>query len=354
MTGRFSGGIVNSKMSGVPLIECHEIEQLHPCIYFDDPKVPCSLYCYAKPLMNLRKASSTHVHKATKRKGLIRLGTYIEVLPEMYDQFKAGRGKWSCCGEEWHRVDFPTRRYFMITRGLLDLSFYGKVNADPLSVNIQVSTDIDSETQVLVPDMEKLAELAKLNKVLFRFKSHMGNAHLWADVVRRLELSVGRVMETPIRSRVMETKLLAGHFAYGKQTALEKVGWKTGDFMRCNTACKDCFKENGFLACAVTPGMMARLTDIRRPDPPRHTYDLHAIKWRVESTRALTELGGEASVQDVYAWFQKNHPELEVGKPGWRFKVRAGLNGAGDRVARGRWRLSEEQALKHVMTQALQ
>lgn len=323
----------NLKMAGVALHSCPEVEQLEPCSFFGAGLCPS---CYAEPLLKLRKATSRHVHKRTPKGGLIRLGTYIEVLPEHYNSFKAGQGTWRCCGAAWSRADFPTRRFFLITRGLSPVDFYERVAADPYCVNIQVSVDI-LDGNVTVPDEYRLGELARIPKVLFRAKTTGQNARLWAPLFDRLEVALGRVMETPLRSRVLETKLEDGAFAYGKRTLLEQAGWDTPAFMRCNTACADCHKENGFLACAVAPAMMARLSVLSRPAPPRHTFTLHHIKWADEARRMLGDLGGSATVQQAYAWFAEHHPELVVGKPNWRFKVRVALQRVATRTDGRTW-----------------
>ncbi len=39
--------------------------------------------CYAFQDYPMRKQTSRHVHKKTPKKGLIRLGTYVEVTPEL-------------------------------------------------------------------------------------------------------------------------------------------------------------------------------------------------------------------------------------------------------------------------------
>lgn len=325
----------NLKMAGVALHPCPEVEQLEACSFFGKGLCPS---CYAEPLLKLRKATTKHVHKHTPKKGLVRLGTYIEILPHHYDRFKAGEGTWTCCGSTWSRPDFPTRRFFLITRGLNPTEFYERIAADPYCVNIQVSVDILPDGGV-VPDEERLAEYARIPKVLFRAKSTPLNAWAWAPLFDRLQVTVGRVMETPLRSRVLETKLEDGAFAYGRKTLLEDAGWDSPSFMRCNTACKDCHKENGVLACAVTPNMMARLPDLQRPAPPRHTYTLHHLAWSDEARRMLAELGGSATVREAYAWFETHHPELIVGKPNWQFKVRTAIQRVAAKGEDGKWHL---------------
>jgi hypothetical protein len=323
-------------MEGAGLEPCPEIEQLQPCVFFGSGKCP---ECYSERLFKLRKATSRHVHKATPAHGLVRLGTYIEILPPMWDSFKAGEGVWSCCGARWSRPDFRTRSYFLITRGLSPLSFYERVAADPACVNIQVSVDLwpDGTT---IPDEDRLARFALEPKVIFRAKTTPENAHLWAGLFDRLSVAVGRVMETPLRSRVMETKLLDGHFSYGRKTLLEKAGWNWRSFLRCNTACADCRKENGVTACAVRPTTLLTLGRRARSPPPRHNLTLHDIAWRAEAQRFLAERGGRGTTKEAYAWFALRFPALVVGKPSWQFKVRVALQRAGVRTEDGKgWRL---------------
>ncbi len=99
-------------MQRTRIFTCYEIEQLRPCALFGKGKCPS---CYAENLHKLRRATSRHVHKETPKHGLIRLGTYIEIQPPMWEAFKRGEGKWDCCGMIWKRHDFRTRFYFMIS-----------------------------------------------------------------------------------------------------------------------------------------------------------------------------------------------------------------------------------------------
>ncbi|MFI5418106.1 MAG: hypothetical protein ACHQ2Y_04320 [Candidatus Lutacidiplasmatales archaeon] len=320
------------------------MEQLRPCVMFGKGTCPD---CYAEPLLKLRlstsrarRAKPNHSHPSTPRHGLVRLGTYREILPDDYAAFKAGSGVWDCCGERWERPDFKTRSFFLITRGLLPLSFYETVHDDPACVNVQVSVDMDSRG-IVTPPEDRLADLAKLPKVIFRAKTRPETARVWDSLFDRLSVAVGRVMETPLRSRVLETKLQEGHFAYGRATPLERAGWDVRTFLRCNTACRDCVKENGVLACAVRPATVAALPSRARPAPPRHTLRLSQIAWADEARRFLAESGGAGTVKEAYAWFAERFPELVVGKPSWQFKVRVALQRAGIQEVRGTWHLPD-------------
>lgn len=299
----------------------------------------------------MRKQVSRHVHKKTPKKGLIRLGTYIEVTEELWRQFKKGEGAWDCCGETWRRPDFPTRSYFLITRGLSRRSFYRKVAADRYCVNIQVSTDIlerDPEKKselefyiasgmaealptgkVLVPPRRKLLFFAKYPKVIFRFKTLTSNVADFVALQRELEIPRYRVMETPLRTAKEP-------HVYQTRTYLEKAGWDFREFGRCNTRCQDCRYENGILLCAARGEMLPILSKAPRPTPPRHDV-LHlrlprGKQWKSEAVRCMIAQGGSCSVRQAYAWFLGEYPVLAHGKPGWPFKVRVALQRAGMRV----------------------
>lgn len=337
--------MANLKMTGAGLVDCPEIEQLRGCIFFKGEKSDPCPDCYALPLLKLRLKTAApraenrpgHGHPSTARRGLIRLGTYREILPADWRAFKRGEGTWDCCGAPWERHDFRTRNYFLITRGLNPDGFYEEVAADPLCVNIQVSVDLWPDGR-LIPDENRLRQFALNPKVIFRAKTTPQNAKLWGPLFDRLQVVVGRVMETPLRSRVMETKLIEGAFAYGRETLLQQAGWKWQTFLRCNTACADCVKENGVTACAARPPTLLTLATRRRPDPPRHTYRLHHLKWADEARRCIAEHGGRVTVQEAYAWFTRRHPELAVAKPNWQFKVRVALQRAGVMAEEGGWR----------------
>ncbi|MDV3293453.1 MAG: hypothetical protein LYZ70_04205 [Nitrososphaerales archaeon] len=299
----------------------------------------------------MRKQTSRHVHKKTPKKGLIRLGTYIEVTEELWRQFKKGEGAWECCGETWRRPDFPKRSYFLITRGLREQSFYERVAADRYCVNIQVSTDIlerdpeknknlefyiDSgmaETlptgKVLIPSRQKLLFFLKYPKVMFRFKTLTSNAGDFIALQRELGIPKYRIMETPLRTAKEP-------HVYQTETYLEKAGWDAHEFGRCNTRCEDCKHENGMLLCAARGEILPILPKTPRAPPPR--YDVLHLRlprgkqWKSEAARCMLAHGGSCTVQQAYAWFLKDYPILAHGKPGWQFKVRVALQRAGMRV----------------------
>jgi hypothetical protein len=189
----------------------------------------------------------------------------------------------------------------------------------------------------MVPSEGRLIEYARLSKVIFRAKSTPQNVRLWAPLFDRLQVAVGRVMETPLRSRVMETKLVEGAFAYGRTTLLEQAGWDTRSFLRCNTACHNCVAENGILACAARPRALLTLAARPRPDPPRHNYRLHHLAWADEARRCIADHGGQVTTAQAYSWFVRKHPELAVAKPNWQFKVRVALQRAGLKTETGGW-----------------
>jgi hypothetical protein len=213
----------NSKMVGTPIVMCPEIERADRCIYFGKGLCP---NCYAERLWPLRRHSWKGKAK-TPPTGLIRLGTWREILPDDYEKFKSM---------------FPQRHFFLITRGLLPLAFYEKVNSDPFCVNLQVSVDVIGNE--VIPSEEKLSKLARLSKVLFRFKTLDENVNIFIDLARRLGIPFYRILETPLR-------LPGGCKLYDPTPMSKKL--PSNLFFRCNTKCADCSKENGVLVCAINP-----------------------------------------------------------------------------------------------------
>lgn len=331
---------MNLKMANSGLVECPEVEQLRPCNFFNKGLCPS---CYSLAAFPLRRATSRHIHKATPRRGLVRLGTYIEILERHWRTFKLGRGRWDCCGAEWFRPDFPTRPYFLITRGLEPEGVYRRVSEDEHSVNIQVSVDILPDGKI-VPGEERLKWFLSSPKTIFRFKTTMANVSQFQALANRLELETGRVMETPLRvplkNRIMETSLEEGAFCYGRKTPLERVGWYWKNFGRCNTKCSDCVKENGVLLCSARPRTLSVLSQVQRREPPRHNMMLPHLHWKYEAELCLRQHGGQVTVREAYEWFKNQYPVLEVGKPNWQFKVRVALQRAGVRGDQpSSWRL---------------
>lgn len=152
----------------------------------------------------MRKAASkhgpNHVHKKTPKKGLIRLGVWLEVEPKLWASFKRGSGKWDCCGEKWSRPEFKARSYFLITRGIQKHEFYEKVLADPYCANMQVSVDVLKDGSVF-PDEEQLKWLAQFDKVIFRLKTTPDNVKTMDALAQRLGIKeTFHVLETPLKS----------------------------------------------------------------------------------------------------------------------------------------------------------
>jgi len=136
----------NLKMAGSGIAECPEIEQIRKCQYFGSGICPS---CYSEFLYRLREGGrrwreerGIHSHRTTANRGIIRLGTYIEVSPSPWLQYKQGKGTWDCCGQTWSRPDFRTRQYFLVTRGLYSEEFYQQVLSDPALLTLHVSVDI--------------------------------------------------------------------------------------------------------------------------------------------------------------------------------------------------------------------
>ncbi len=316
----------NLKMAGAGLVQSPEIEQLRPCKYFGAGLCP---NCYAESLLKLRKSTSTHTHKATDAKGLIRLGTYREILPADWEAFKAGHGTWDCCGAAWDRPDFQTRSYFLITRGLMPLAFYQEVAADPACVNIQVSTDLSPDGKA-TPGEEVIRELVKIPKVIFRAKTTPENAALWKPLLSHLRVQSFRIMETPLRAPG------DGHM-YKHVTPLETEGWHLQSYLRCNSVCQDCTKENGVMACAVRPATLQALPTRVRPAPIRETGKMPAVGWLGEMRTFLNEQGGFGTTAQAYKWFEARFPAVVGGRPNWKFRVRTALQMVGTKAPQGGW-----------------
>lgn len=213
----------NRKMVGTPIVMCLEVERADPCIYFG---AGMCLNCYAEHLWPLRKMSWRGKNK-TPQTGLIRLGTWREITPGDFADFKSA---------------FPSRLFFLITRGLLPTEFYRSVASDAACVNLQVSVDVADGK--FIPPVERLAELARLPKVMFRFKTLDSNVAAFVAMAGQLNIPRWRILETPLR-------LPNGHKLYDP-TPLSKCLPLDG-FFRCNTKCADCAKENGVLVCAINP-----------------------------------------------------------------------------------------------------
>jgi hypothetical protein len=308
----------NLKMKGIAITDCPEVEGLEPCAFFGRGLCP---HCYAERAYRLRVATSGGL-KATGR-GIVRLGTWIEVLPRHYRRFKEL---------------FPSRRYFTLTRGLNPMEMYKEMEGDPLALNIQVSVDYVGR---YVPDEDRLHQLLALSKAFFRLKTTDDNAAKLAE----LGIPRRRVIETPLRGK---------KWAYGRTTPLEKLGWPYKEFLRCNTPCRECVAENGLVACLVTPRFdPARM--IYGP-PPRQSMYVQ-VPWQGTIREAIRTLG---EVQDVdgrpvralplsriYEYFLSQYPAV-VYKPTWQFRVRVAVQQCAVHVGKGVWGLpakAEQQVL---------
>jgi len=262
-------------------------------------------------------------HRTTGR-GIIRLGTYIEPLPRHYAKFKEL---------------FPERRYFLLTRGLNPMSMYREVEADPLALNIQVSVDsiptglpfADGKSG-LVPSEGRLRELLTLKKAYFRLKTTSENAAVLAG----LGIPRGRVIETPLRAK---------KWAYGRATPLEKLGWHYREFLRCNTPCSDCVRENAFVACLVTPHMDP--SKLNYGPPPRESMYLD-VPWKqaicdaISTQGEMKEIDGKAMavlpLARIYEYVLAHYPAV-VYKPTWKFRVRVAVQLCAVNAGRGMWGL---------------
>jgi hypothetical protein len=298
-----------------------EVEGTEPCKWFGAGKCPG---CYSFKLWRVRKRNPDSKQK-TPARGLVRLGTYIEITWAHWLKFK--------------RL-MPERRYFLVTRGLEEEEFYRAVEADPYCLNIQVSTDIlkTARGSEVVPGEDRLRWfLVNVSKAIFRFKTQAEASHdsvtgldLLPNVAdfsalrTRLSIPPARVMETPLRLPKVPHVLHS-------ITPLEKSGWDTRTFLRCNSACDDCSKENGFMACAAVSKVLERLEAISPAQPVRATPDqIRAveeggrIEWGDLVTQALRQLGGRARVAHLYKQVLQMRPEVEQAFYGdaWKFKVR--------------------------------
>lgn len=81
----------------------------------------------------------------------------------------------------------------------------------------------------------------------------------------------------------------------------------------------------GFLDCAV--------------DTSRRLVSLSNATWKALVGRALRELGGRASLQDLYEAIAREAQEKTVRNPNWQAKVRQIVQGLCENVERGVWRL---------------
>lgn len=218
----------NTKLINSGLVDVPEIEGSKGCVYFNKKigtKELCES-CYAKGLWYVRKNTFKGIRKTPKR-GVCRLGTWSEILPEDYKKFKEL---------------FPTRKFFLITRGLLNPNFYNKLNNDPCCLNIQISVDWH-EVAGYIPNVHKVKWFLSLPKVLLRFKTTHENVERFTCLKSILNIGNNRILETPLRTRSNGIKLY-------QTSPMNKIG-QAGHFL-CNSKCVDCSStgNNKMLVCA--------------------------------------------------------------------------------------------------------
>lgn len=335
----------NTKLKGSPITDVPEIEEAKACMYmqankgtYDSPLCPG---CWAAKLLPIRQAN-WRSQQVADRHGILRLGNWREITPEDYAAFKAGTGQRQD-GSTWVRPDFTTRPYFLITRGLLPMSFYEEVARDPLCLNIQVSVDIirihdGSTTQV--PGDGRIQELVGIDKVLFRFKTRQAPATLKGV---QYEANVQQFIELQERlavpwTRVLETPLRLGDHSYQTRTPLENQGVAADAFLRCNTKCEDCHGTNGetkVLGCAVTPRIQALLARVGNTEPyrvkekPRARFEWTTLTKQVWRNQPM-------ALQDIYAGVKAVEPRV-IENPYWQLKIRQVVQRIGHRVGPATW-----------------
>lgn len=228
---------------------------------------------------------------ATPKKGLLRAGVWREWTYDDWKRFKSL---------------FPDRRYFLVSSGFWEKEQYEEVLRDDGCVNLQISTwllggDFAPSEQVV----RSLLEASP--KVIVRLLTDMENVPSFARRVGRSGCW-WRFMETPIRRH-------GGMKTYGTETPLEKVGVRVG--IRCNTSCEDCTRENGFLGCAATARMVQRIQTTPAFQPERHEpVPKVRYAWSRITADGLNALGGEASLQELYAKVTEANPGIEKN-PMW-------------------------------------
>lgn len=341
----------NHKMGDSGIVGVPEIEGTKPCIYMTGEKFtdsPMCPGCYAAATGPQRRATSGG-RASTPEKGLIRLGTNREILPEDYDAFVAGRGVREN-GEAWVRPDFQTRNHFLITRGILDWAFYERIMPNPHLINVQVSVDIlvtgDEIRQI--PDDARLRQFLAHGKVMFRFKTLAApakepggdmfgeNVRLFQELRDRLGIPKHRILETPLRLSMNRT--------YQTLTPLEAAGEDSREFTRCNSECGSCGSskpgeaENRVMVCGATEKVLAMLARIGNTVPLRvEAKPRVKIPWTELTRRAWISLGGTASLQDIYAKVRELEPAA-AHNLGLTTRVRGIVQSNGENISRGVWR----------------
>lgn len=299
---------MNIKMRGQRIGEVPEIEGSLPCLLFG--KGTC-VGCYSEAAYRIRKAKVVPGAARANRKGLLRAGVWREWTPEDWERFKKL---------------YPERNYFLVTRGICPKEFYGRVLADPHCINLQVSTwYVNGEFS---PDIEKLKWLLSVSgKTVIRAITSEENAVAFARLIEGLGCW-WRFMETPWRKP-------GGPKTYGTETPLERAGTRVG--IRCNTPCEDCIEENGFLGCAVTAPFLRKIPELPVFNPARHSKLLRKrFRWTELVAEAFRRLGGESSLQGLYAAVREIEPKV-AENPMWQLRIRSRVQELAVRVGPGRW-----------------
>ena len=104
---------MNIKMRGQRIVEVPEIEGNLPCEFFGKGTCPG---CYSETLYPIRRAKVKGNAKTPPR-GLLRAGVWREWTPDDWKRFK---------------TMYPTRRYFLVTRGLWSKEHHELVLAGPV------------------------------------------------------------------------------------------------------------------------------------------------------------------------------------------------------------------------------
>jgi hypothetical protein len=302
---------MNTKMRGQRIVEVPEIEGNLPCQFFGKGTCPG---CYSEPLYRIRRVKVKGTAR-TPARGLLRAGVWREWTPDDWKRFKSM---------------YPSRRYFLVTRGLWEKAHYEQLLQDTYCVNVQVSTWYIGGT--FSPDIELLRWLLSVSqKTVIRLVSSKETAHAYGELVERLGMW-WRFMETPWREP-------HGPKTYGTKTPLEAAGVRVG--IRCNTSCEDCIGENGFLGCAVTAEFLKRIPSLPQFTPTRHEPEERIrFEWSRLTTEALEMLGGEASLQELYAKVQELEPRVSTNHL-WQVRIRSRIQELATNVGRGRWRRNQ-------------
>ena len=168
---------MNIKMRGQRIVEVPEIEGNLPCEFFGKGTCPG---CYSETLYPIRRAKVKGNAKTPPR-GLLRAGVWREWTPDDWKRFK---------------TMYPTRRYFLVTRGLWSKEHHELVLADPYCVNLQVSTwRIGGEFS---PDIEMLQWLLSTSeKTVIRLISSRETASEFADPGQGARRMVASHGDTP-------------------------------------------------------------------------------------------------------------------------------------------------------------